>query len=107
MKRGDIVIVSLPGSYGKPRPALIIQADFFNLHPSFTVLPITTELRDAPLFRITVEPSKENGLREISQIMIDKAHTMPSEKLLKPIGKLDNELMLTVNRSLAVFLGFA
>ena len=56
MKRGDLVTVSLPGSYGKPRPALIIQSDLFDEHPSVTVLPITSELRDAPLFRITIEP---------------------------------------------------
>ncbi|MGA9549823.1 MAG: type II toxin-antitoxin system PemK/MazF family toxin, partial [Rhodomicrobium sp.] len=27
MKRGDIVIVSAPGDYGKPRPAVVIQSD--------------------------------------------------------------------------------
>ena len=107
MKRGDIVTVSLPGSYGKPRPALIIQSDFFSIHSSFTILPITAELRDAPLFRITVEPNEENGLRQCSQIMIDKAHTVPREKLSAPFGKLNSELMLSINRSLAVFLGFA
>ena len=107
MKRGDIVTVSLPGSYGKPRPALIIQADLFEVHPSLTVLPITTQLRDAPLFRITVEPSNGNGLSKPSQIMLDKAHTVPREKLSEPFGKLSNELMLRVNQSLAVFLGFA
>lgn len=106
MKRGDIVTVSLPGSYGKPRPALIIQSDFFNVHPSVTLLPITTELRDAPLFRMTIEPNAENGLLKQSQIMIDKAHTVPREKLSEPFGKLSDELMLTLIKSLAVFLGF-
>ena len=27
MKRGDIVIVSAAGDYGKPRPAVVIQSD--------------------------------------------------------------------------------
>ena len=107
MKRGDIVPVVLAGHYGKPRPALIIQSDFFDSHPSVTVLPITSELRKTPLFRITVEPSKENGLKVISQIMIDKTHTVPKEKLGKPFGKISDEMMLSVNRALAVFLGFA
>ncbi|MFC4487892.1 type II toxin-antitoxin system PemK/MazF family toxin, partial [Tepidiphilus baoligensis] len=26
MQRGDLVTVSLPGDYGKPRPALIVQS---------------------------------------------------------------------------------
>ena len=29
------------GEYGKPRPALIVQADAYAEHPSITVLPLT------------------------------------------------------------------
>jgi mRNA interferase MazF len=67
VKRGDLVTIALPGSYGKPRPALIIQSDLFDEHPSMTILPVTSELRDTPLFRITVEPDDGNGLRKRSQ----------------------------------------
>ena len=107
MKRGDLITVSLPGSYGKPRPALIIQSDLFDSHPSLTILPVTSELRDTPLFRILVEPDSENGLRETSQIMVDKTHTIPRDKAGEIFGKLTDELMLKVTRSLAVFLGFS
>jgi mRNA interferase MazF len=107
MKRGDLVTVSLPGDYGKPRPALIIQSDLFDEHPSVTILPITSELRETPLFRITLEPSKENGLRKRSQVMIDKAHTVLREKLISSFGILDDASMLAINRALALFLGFA
>ena len=107
MKRGDLVTVSLSGAYGKPRPALIIQSDWFSAHPSITILPITSELRETPLFRITVEPSKENGLQKKSQVMIDKAHTVSREKLSRPFGKLDESLLMSINRALALFLGFA
>lgn len=107
MKRGDVVSVSLQGDYGKPRPALVIQSDLFHAHPSITILPITSELRDTPLFRITVEPSKENGLIKCSQIMIDKTHTVHREKVKEKFGELDGTIMLAVNRALALFLGFA
>jgi mRNA interferase MazF len=107
MRRGDLVTVALSGHYGKPRPALVIQSDLFDAHPSITVLPVTSELRDTPLFRITVEPNEDNGLRVTSQIMVDKVHTIPKEKLGSPFGKLSDEIMLAVNRALAVFLGFA
>ncbi len=107
MKRGDLVTVSLPGDYGKPRPALIIQSDLFDEHPSVTILPITSELRETPLFRITLEPSQENGLRKLSQVMVDKAHTVLREKLNSPFGVLDDASMLAINRALALFLGFA
>ncbi len=107
MKRGDLVTVSLPGAYGKPRPALIIQSNLFDDHPSVTVLPITSELRETPLFRITLEPSEKNGLTKLSQVMIDKAHTVPRDKLSEPFGRLNDVSMLTINRALALFLGFA
>jgi mRNA interferase MazF len=107
MKRGDLITVSLSGDYGKPRPALVIQSDLFDEHPSITILPITSELRDTPLFRITIEPNEENGLRKPSQVMVDKAHTVAREKLSTPFGKIDDTLMLTINRALALFLGFA
>lgn len=29
--------IVLPGAYGKPRPALVIQSDLFDEHPSITV----------------------------------------------------------------------
>ena len=105
--RGTIVAVVVPGAYGKPRPALVIQSDLFQDHPSVTILPITSELRDAPLFRVSVAPNLANGLQQPSQIMVDKVQTIPNEKTGGVIGSLDEATMLTVSRSLALFLGFA
>ncbi|ALA17414.1 MULTISPECIES: type II toxin-antitoxin system PemK/MazF family toxin [Chelatococcus] len=107
MRRGDLVTVALPGAYGKPRPALIVQSDLFSTHPSFTLLPVTSELVAAPLLRITVEPNERNGLQKVSQIMVDKAHTVPRGKVGEPFGRLDETDLLAVNRALALFLGFA
>ena len=107
MRRGDLVTVALQGSYGKPRPALVIQSDFFDEHPSVTILPVTSELRKAPLFRIDVEPSDENGLRKKSQVMVDKAQTIARDKIGETFGRLDNETLLVVSRMLAVFIGVA
>ena len=82
MRRGDLVAVALPGDFGKPRPALIVQSDLFNeTHPSLTVLPLTSEIRTAPQFRIVVEPSATNGLRRISQIMVEKPMTFRRDKI--------------------------
>ena len=105
MKRGDLVPVVLAGAYGKPRPALVIQSDLFAHHPSVTVLPVTTELRPIETFRIAVNPSQRNGLRAASQIMVDKAHTIPRDKAGAPFGELESRTLREVDRSLAVFLG--
>jgi mRNA interferase MazF len=107
MKRGDLVTIALQGNYGKPRPALVIQSNLFAEHPSVTILPVTSELRAAPLFRIEVEPSSENGLKNRSQVMIDKAQSVPIEKVGAPFGHLDDTTMLAINRALAVWFGFA
>ena len=107
MKRGDLVTVALQGDYGKPRPALVIQSDLFAEHPSVTVLPVTSDLRETPLFRISVEPAPGNGLQRRSQIMVDKAMTVSREKIENPFGCLEDAEMLSVTRALALFLGFA
>ncbi len=107
MKRGDLVAIALQGDYGKPRPALVIQSNLFSEHPSVTILPVTSELRKAPLFRIEVKPNSENNLKYVSQVMIDKAQSVPLEKIGIVFGKLDDAIMVEVNRALAVWLGFA
>jgi mRNA interferase MazF len=108
VKRGDLVTVALQGDLGKPRPALVIQSDLFNeTHPTVTVLPVTAEIRSAPLFRITVEPSEANGLSRVSQLMVDRAISVKREKLGAPFGRIEDETMLRVNRALAVWSGLA
>jgi mRNA interferase MazF len=107
MKRGDLVTVALPGDYGKPRPALVIQSDLFDEHPSVTILPVTSDTREAPLFRVALEPGADNGLRMASQIMVDKPQTVARPRIGKTIGRVDDGVMLAVNRALAVFLGVA
>ena len=107
MKRGDLVTIALQGDYGKPRPALVVQSDLFSEHPSVTILPVTSDLRKAPLFRIDVEPTAVTNLEKRSQIMVDKVQTVPREKLGAAFGRLDDATMLTINRALAVWLGFA
>jgi mRNA interferase MazF len=107
MRRGDLVTIALQGAYGRPRPALVIQSDLFDAHPSVAVLPVTSELRDAPLFRVRLEPNSMNGLHQPSDIMADKPQTVPRDKVGAAIGRLDDDAMLRVNRALALFLGFA
>lgn len=105
MRRGDLVTIALQGTYGQPRPALVIQSDLFDEHPSVTILPITSELRNAPLFRVPITPSEANGLQKPSEVMVDKAQSVAREKIGDTFGRVSAEDMLAVSRSLAVFLG--
>ncbi len=105
MKRGEVVTIVLADDYGKLRPAVIIQSDFFADLPSVTILPVTSELREAPLFRVDVTPDDTNGLRKRSQVMVDKAQTVARGKIGAAVGRLDGDTMLAVERALLVFLG--
>ncbi|SMG67072.1 PemK-like protein [methanotrophic bacterial endosymbiont of Bathymodiolus sp.] len=105
MKRGDIITVVISGDYGKPRPALVVQSDLFSEHPSVTVLPITSHIRETPLFRFDIEPSLKTGLHKKSQVMIDKSLTVPKEKVGQVIGRLNQQKITEINRLLAIFLG--
>ena len=108
MTRGDLVTVALPGDHGKPRPAVVVQADLFNeTHASVTVAPVTSTLVNAPLFRLAVEPSPRNGLRALSQVMVDKLTTVRRERIRATIGELEPETLTRVNRALALWLGIA
>jgi mRNA interferase MazF len=105
VKRGDLVTVVTSGDYGKPRPALIVQSDAHAEHPSITVLPLTSELHDLPLLRVTVEPGSDTGLRLRSQVMVDKATTISRGKAGNRIGQLDETTLAHVSRALGAFLG--
>lgn len=107
MKRGDFVTVAMQGDFGKPRPALVIQSDQFNEHATVTILPVTGTLVDAPLLRVTVQPSETNGLQKASQVMIDKAMTVKRDKLGDVFGSANDAAMLEIGRCLAVFVGIA
>ena len=108
MKRGQIVTIAMQGDFGKPRPALVIQSDSFNeTHPSITVLLVSSELVDAPLFRINLTPNNYNGLNKPCQIMVDKPMTVKREKIGALIGKIDDAVMLQVNRAIVVWMGLA
>ena len=107
MRRGDFVTIAMQDDFGKPRPALVIQADHFDEHATVTVLPVTSTLVDAPLFRITLVPDAANGLHKPSQAMVDKAMTVKRDKLGPAFGRIDVDALVELERCLAVFLGIA
>ena len=96
-----------PGYAGKPRPAVVIQDDGFSETLSIAVCPLTSEPVEAPILRLLVEPTPENGLRNTSRLMVDKVTTVPKSRLGQRIGQLADDDLLRLNRSLLVFLGVA
>jgi len=108
MRRGDVVTVAAAGDFGKPRPAVVVQSDAFpESHASVIVCQMTSELVDAPSFRVTIEPGSANGLRARSQIMADKPVTIRRERIGRLVGRLGAEDLGRLNTALAFVLGLA
>jgi Protein of unknown function (DUF3018)/PemK-like, MazF-like toxin of type II toxin-antitoxin system len=51
--------------------------------------------------------AEDNGLEQPSQLMVDKVTTVPRSGLGERLGKLRDEQLVALNRSLIVFLGLA
>jgi len=108
MTRGEIWTVSGGADYaGKPRPAVIVQDNSFDATASVTICAFTSDPTEAPLIRIPIEPSEGNGLRDPSNLMVDKPTTVPKRKLGSRIGRLGDEDTIKLNRAMMVFLGLA
>jgi len=106
--RGEIWTVAGGGAYaGKPRPAVIVQSDAFDATGSVSLCFFTTDPTDAPLFRIPVDPTEENGLASASRLMVDKITTIPKDRLGARVGRLGDEDRVRLNRAMTVFLGLA
>ena len=107
MRRGELWTVA-GGVYAKkPRPALILQDDLFELTDSVTVAPLTSTLTDAPLLRHRVEVTDLSGLQSDSDIMVDKITTVRRSNFHQRVGRLTSQQMADVERLVVVFLGLA
>lgn len=104
--RGQVITVASPGAYsGKPRPAVVVQANrWLAAHPRITLCPLTSTLIEAPLVRITIEPSAINGLRKRSQLMVDKLFTVPTGDIGSSIGRLETAVMAELDLALRDWL---
>jgi mRNA interferase MazF len=106
MTRGDVVVVATKGAYtGKPRPGLVVQQDLFNeIHASITLCPITSELIDAPMFRVVLPAGARTGLQSVSQVMVDKIVSVPRQAIGKTVGRCTAGEMETVDEALRLWL---
>ena len=108
MKRGDVVTVAATGDYGKPRPAVVVQTDALPAeHASVVICQMTSECGEAPDFRVTIDPTKHNGLRVRSQVMADKPVTVRRDRIGRHVGHLDAKDISRLNIALAFVMGLA
>ena len=103
MRHGDLVTVALPGDFGKPRPAVVVQSDLFANHATVTVLPVTSTVTPpTPLFRLPLKQSHDNGLQAPSCVTVDERLSVRVENTGNTIGRLDDAGVLRTNRAMAL-----
>jgi mRNA interferase MazF len=108
MRRGEVWTAAGGLGYtGKPRPVVIVQDDRFDATASITVCGFTTDPTDAPLFRLPIEPSEDNGLAAPSRLMVDRITTVHRTNLGTQIGRLADADIVRLNRAIVVFLGLS
>jgi mRNA interferase MazF len=86
---------------------IVLQDEAFSGTNSVTICALTTDATDAPLLRIPIAPSDQNGLRAPCRMMVDKITTVPKSKLGLRIGCLDQQDVQRLDRAVLVFLGLA
>lgn len=108
MKRGDLVIVVFPGELGKPRPAVIAQADELGSETTTVlVCPLSSDIQATDRLRPVIEPSVHNGLRVRSQAMADKVSAVRRDRLRQRIGALNPADRERLDQALLIVLGLS
>jgi mRNA interferase MazF len=107
MRRGDVVAVAdRAGDFiGKPRPAVVVQANAFDELDSVTVCPLTARDAGEAITRLSVGPSSELALDRASWIVVDKICTVRRSRVGRRIGCLSHADLQRLNGAIAVFLG--
>jgi len=110
VKRGDIVLMVVPGDLGRPRPGIVVQADELgDATTTVVACPLSSDVERIPNPRLrpVIEPAQGNGLRVPSQIMTDKIFAQRRERLRRVIGSIDRETRGRLDAALLLVLGLA
>jgi mRNA interferase MazF len=108
VKRGDVVLLVIPGNLGKPRRGTIVQADELgDGTTTIIVCPMSSEISRSTRLRPIVDPTGGNGLEKRSQIMVDKIIALRRDRVRRVIGRLNDGAIDQLDRALLVVLGLA
>lgn len=104
MKKGDLVLVSFPFtdfSARKNRPAVILFASDLDVVVAF----ITSQMKWAGDFTLTLIPSDLNGLKKESLLRLDKITTVDKASLIGKLGHLHPGDIVKMDDALRSMLG--
>lgn len=109
-RRGDIWYVDWTPGRGSEqtglRLAVVIQTDAANRNPHYPntiVLTVSTKGKAVP-FHVSVNPSAGNGLEQESFVKCEQILTISKERLIRRLGRLDEERMEAVAMAIRLVL---
>jgi mRNA interferase MazF len=114
VKRGDVVLVPVPDTSGKPgklRPALVVSSDHNNQRLQDVIVAVITKTTK----RATVEPTqllielvtpegRQSGLLTDSAVKCERLHTILQTNIRRTIGSLPATLIKKVSSCLKMAL---
>ena len=113
--RGNVILIDFPFSNyseSKIRPALVIQADFWNQRLDSTILAGITSSRHrrigAPtqyFIDISSVEGEQTGLRLDSVVQCEKLITLSQRRILRVIGSLSDSALQQIDVCLKSALG--
>ncbi len=105
IKRGNIV-VAVHADLGKPRPAVVVQADIFNeTAGTILVCPLTSDITERMPLRPIIPAGPNSGLRERSQIMTERMMALRADRIRGVLGSIDTPTAEQLDRALLIVLG--
>jgi mRNA interferase MazF len=105
LRRGDVVLMVVPGELGRPRPGVIVQSDELgDATTTVLICPMTSDIQANTRMRPVVDPASGNGLRLPSQVMTDKLLPLRRDRVRQVLGRLDPDAIEQLDRALLTVL---
>jgi len=110
MKQGEIWYADLSPVKGSEqqgyRPVAIISGNLLNTYlPIVIACPLTTQIKNYK-GNLIMDPTKENGLKKKSELMVFHIRSLSKERLIKKIGYLSPEQLILIKEGLGDILKY-
>lgn len=110
MKQGEIWMANLDPTRGSEqarfRPILVFSGDLFNTHtPLIIGLPLSTKIKNFK-GNIILEPSRENGLKQKSEVFSFQIRSISKERFIEKIGRIDDKKLKELRKALQEILTY-
>ena len=109
-RRGEIYLAALDQALGheikKTRPALVIQNDVTNQYGMTTIVAAITSKVSSPPYpnEVLIQPAT-TGLQVLSTVRLDQIRTVDRKRLIKRLGKANEDVMRKVDQAISISLG--